>query len=124
MRLLLDTHVWVWAATSPERCRPEVQELLATSPDVVVSSVVAMEVAIKQALGKLDPSPALLDPPGDHAFSTMPVTWAHAVELGALPRYHGDPFDRLLVAQARVEGCSIVTADPLLSRYDVTTVPA
>lgn len=124
MRLLLDTHVWVWAAVRPELLRPEVRDELMTGTEIVVSAVTAFEVATKQALGKLDPSPALLGPPSGHAFATLGVTWAHGVEVGKLPLHHRDPFDRLLIAQARVEGLTIVTADPLIGRYYVPTMPA
>ncbi len=119
MRLLLDTHVWIWAALSPDRIRPEVLEAMATSPAVFVSSVAAFEVAVKQALGKLDPDPVLLEPPSARSLVALEVSWAHAVEVGRLPFHHRDPFDRLLVAQARVEQLTIVTADPVIARYDV-----
>ncbi len=124
VRLLLDTHVWIWAASNPDRLSPEVRDAIVTGSEVVVSAVVALEVAIKQALGKLDPSPALLESPTAHSFDTLAVTWAHAAEVAALPPHHRDPFDRLLVAQARIEGLTLVTADGLLSRYDVAIMPA
>ena len=124
MRLLLDTHVWIWLAVSPDRLRPQVREVIASSDDVLVSTVVAWEVAVKQAIGKLDPSLALLEAPVTHAFSELPVTWSHALEMAALPVHHRDPFDRLLVAQARVESLTVVTSDPLITRYDVAAMAA
>lgn len=124
MRLLLDTNVWVWAALSPNRIRSEVLEAMATTPDVFVSAVVAVEVAVKQALGKLDPNPVLLEAPSVRSLAILTVTWAHAVEVGSLPHHHRDPFDRLLIAQARVEGLTIVTADRLFDRYDVPILAA
>lgn len=124
MRLLLDTHVWIWGALSPHRIRPETLEAMTTSAEVFVSAVVALEVAVKQGLHKLDPNPVLLESPSSRSLTVLGVTWAHAIEVGRLPRHHRDPFDRLLIAQARVEGLTIVTADRLFDSYDVPTLAA
>jgi PIN domain nuclease of toxin-antitoxin system len=124
VRLLLDTHVYLWWRTARSRLSSHVIEAIETEVDVAVSAVSAMEVAVKQALGKLVDEPALLDDPVEHDLQSLPITWAHASELRRLPLLHRDPFDRLLVAQARVEGCTLVTADEQVRAYDVATMPA
>ena len=91
---------------------------------VPVSAVTATEIAVKQAPGKLPDEAALLDDPADHDLQSLPITWAHAKELRRLPLLHRDPFHRLLVAQARVEGRTLVTADEQVRAYDVATMPA
>jgi len=83
-----------------------------------------MEIAIKQALGKVRDERGLIDDPADHDLHTLPVTWAHARELRVLPPLHRDPFDRLLVAQARLERRTLVTADEQVRAYDMATMPA
>lgn len=124
MRLLLDTRVYMWWRTARSRLSDHAIEAIEREVDVAVSAVTAMEIAVKQALGKLVDEPALLEDPGDHFLHGLPITWAHAKELRRLPHLHRDPFDRLLVAQARVDGRTLVTADEQVRAYDVSTMPA
>ena len=87
-----------------------------------VSAVSAWEVAIKISLGRLrlkDPFATLVERSG---FEPLPITFAHATQLEELPRHHADPFDRMLVAQARAEGLTLVTHDRALARYDVAVL--
>ncbi|MEQ8815175.1 MAG: type II toxin-antitoxin system VapC family toxin [Thalassobaculum sp.] len=120
MRLLLDTHILIWAMSTPDRLSPAVREAL-TAPgnDVLVSAASAWELSIKHALGRivfpLAELAELLDRMGLEA---LPISVAHAVAAGALPRHHNDPFDRMLVAQARLNDLLLVTEDAMIRRYD------
>jgi PIN domain nuclease of toxin-antitoxin system len=129
MRLLLDTQVWLWMHLQPDRLRPDVRDMLIDpASTLLLSAASSWEIAIKYALGKLP----LPEPPRDYVSARMhrdgvdglPVAHGHALHVATLPRHHRDPFDRLLVAQSQLEDVPIVTADPLLERYDVAIVPA
>ena len=124
MRLLLDTHAWVWIGSNPERFSDRTRSILeAAETDLLLSAASAWEIAVKHARGKLK----LPVPPREYVETrlqhtrTLPlsVTHVHALRSAELPRHHRDPFDRLLVAQAQIEGLRIVTADPQIRRYDV-----
>lgn len=126
MRLLLDTHVLLWALSSPERLTVTVRDKLRDSAnDVGVSSVSAAELAVKQSIGKLRlPGPVTTWlPPVLRAmsFNEVPLHLADASRLEVLPWLHRDPFDRLLIAQA-LGGWTLVSSDELVRRYDVPTL--
>jgi PIN domain nuclease of toxin-antitoxin system len=89
-----------------------------------VSAVSAVEIGVKKALGKLEAPEDLEAQIRRHRFTPLPITVAHGLHVGMLPRHHRDPFDRLLVAQAQLEGLTIVTRDPRIARYDVETLAA
>ena len=119
MRLLLDTHVFLWWRLDSRRLRKDARQAIATADVVWVSAASAWEAAIKQSLGRLvldDPFAEMVD---DSAFSALDVTFAHAARTALLPAHHTDPFDRMLVAQALVEGATLVSHDRLLQPYDV-----
>lgn len=120
MRLLLDTHVVLWFADdAPHLPADVITAIEAPDATVLLSAVVLWEIAIKSGAKKLragDDLPARLDTFG---FTPAPVTAAHAWGVRNLPSHHKDPFDRLLVAQAIVEGALLVTADQQLQAYDV-----
>jgi len=122
VRLLLDTHVVLWWRQNSRQLTRDATELIATAEAAYVSAASAWEVIIKTALGRL----ALADPFERHVtaagFEPLAITFAHAAEVGRLPALHADPFDRMLVAQARVEGLTLVTHDVMLARYDVRTI--
>ena len=128
MRVLLDTHAFLWWTSEGGRnLSDRARDLLSdSSTDAVVSVASAWEIAIKVASGRLeiegDPEQWVPERIHRYGFSAMPVELAHALRAGRLPAIHGDPFDRLLVAQARVEGIPIVTSDPAISRYDVEVI--
>lgn len=129
MSFLLDTHVWLWLQTARSRIRPEVLDtLVAGETRVVLSAVSSWEIAVKWALGKLPlPQPPAAYVPDRLARSGvegLAIEHAHTLRVAELPRHHGDPFDRLLVAQAQLEGLTIVTADPVFDLYDVPVVHA
>lgn len=129
MRLLLDTHVWLWSLAAPERIAPELRERMSDANMALFLSVASVwEIAIKYRLGRLplpEPPerfiPARLVRDGVVA---LPVEVAHAARVASLPDHHADPFDRILVAQAQVEGMTIATADRALSLYEVALIRA
>ncbi len=124
-RLLLDTHVALWAFASPELLSPEIRSAI-TDPlnTVMVSAVSVWEVEIKRALGKLDAPQGFAALCTERGFDALDVTFRHAEAAGALPPHHGDPFDRMLVAQAMTDDFELVTKDPAISAYDVRVVAA
>jgi PIN domain nuclease of toxin-antitoxin system len=124
VRLLLDTHVWLWWQMEPARIKKEVHAAIAeATTDVYLSAVSTWEMAIKIAAGKLQlPGPLeemIPDALLADRMQTLPLLHHHGFELASLPMHHRDPFDRMLVAQARREGLTLVTADPLFRRYEV-----
>ena len=129
MRLLLDTHVFLWAAGEPEELAEPARSAIAdTENEVYVSTAVAWEITIKTALGKLKVpgGPATWFPARIRAlgFDGLPILPEHALAVGALPDLHRDPFDRILVAQAQLEGMQLVTRDPEIQKYPVKFLPA
>lgn len=121
MNLLLDTHVLLWAAGKPDRLGAAGQQLLLDPAHSLLFSPISLwEIAIKRTLGRPD---FHADPRRlwrmltAHGYRELPVTSEHAVAVDSLPPLHKDPFDRLLLAQARVEGCELLTADTALVAY-------
>jgi PIN domain nuclease of toxin-antitoxin system len=124
VRLLLDTHVFIWWATNDATLRPDARTAIADADYVAVSVATAWEMAIKKAFGRLE-APDDVEPQLErHSFSGLMITFEHARVAGTLPPHHRDPFDRMLVAQAQLEGLTIATRDPRISRYNVATLPA
>ena len=119
MRLLLDTHVLLWWLAASARLPQTARKSVESSDAVYVSAATAWEIGIKVSLGKLEFRGDLEEHLHLNSFLPLHVTVAHAVAAGKLPRHHGDPFDRLLVAQASLESLTLVTADPHLKTYDV-----
>jgi PIN domain nuclease of toxin-antitoxin system len=121
MRLLLDTHVLLWTIAESRRLSAAARALIG-EPDneLTFSSVSLWEVAIKAGRGRddfrIDVS-SLRRSLFDNDYVELPITGAHAVALGGLPPIHRDPFDRMLVAQAIVEGLTLVTSDPAVAKY-------
>lgn len=124
MRILLDTHAFLWLVTDHPNLSHTAKELfLNPDNDLYVSAVSGFEIAVKFSLGKL----RLTESPRDfmenrirnNALSRLPVSLQHTYRLSHLPIHHKDPFDRLLVAQAQEEDLPILTADPAISAYDV-----
>lgn len=124
MRLLLDTHVAIWTLTEPRRIASRIFEAIGDPEnEVKVSAVAVWEVAIKHRLGRPDSPPFSGHEAIGHfaqaGFAPLDVTATHAAMVQRLPPLHADPFDRLMLAQAIVEGMQFVTYDRHLSRYDV-----
>ena len=125
MRLLLDTHVFLWWGANDPELGEEAREAIASVDSfVAVSAVVAWEVGVKRAQKKLDAPLDLRDQLERHRFEELPITIEHAARAAALPYHHRDPFDRMVVAQAQFEGLTIVTRDSKIGMYDVATLPA
>lgn len=121
MKLLLDTHLLLWAAGEPERLSGEAQALLQDPDNELLFSPASLwEVAIKRGLGRDDfqVDPRLLRRGLlDNGYQELPIRSDHAVAVDGLPHIHKDPFDRMLVAQAQVEGITLLTMDGLVARY-------
>jgi PIN domain nuclease of toxin-antitoxin system len=123
VNLLLDTHALIWWIGGGERLGRSAVEAISDPTSVVFASAASVwEIAIKRAKGKLKAPPGLGDELLVHGFAAVPITVEHAERAGELPRHHGDPFDRMLVAQAQVEGLVLVTRDPAIAAYDVQTL--
>lgn len=129
MRLLLDTHVLLWLSLSPERIKASVRDRIEDpSTEVYVSVASLWEIVIKEATGKLR-LPDVAETfwrrqTGESGIAALPIGAEHVLGVAALPDIHRDPFDRMLVAQARVEGLTLVTADARVIAYPVTTMAA
>ncbi|MFJ1253780.1 type II toxin-antitoxin system VapC family toxin [Cupriavidus sp. CuC1] len=121
MKLLLDTHLLLWASGAPERLSGTARALLeAADNELFFSAASLWEIAIKRGLGRADfQADARLLRRGllDNGYSELPVASEHAVAIDGLPPIHKDPFDRILVAQATIEGITLLTADALVGQY-------
>jgi PIN domain nuclease of toxin-antitoxin system len=126
-RVLLDTECWLWWHISPGRLGATALALFEErrSP-LLLSAASSWEIAIKTALGKLElPSPPERFVPGrlaEDGIDALPIEHAHALRVARLPPHHSDPFDRLLVAQAQLEHCALLTADAQILDYDIEVV--
>jgi PIN domain nuclease of toxin-antitoxin system len=126
-RVLLDTQAFLLWVSGSDRLTPRAAEAISDpGTTVLVSAASAWEIAIKAAAGRLEleasPETYVPDRIREHGFELLAIGLGHALRAGALPRHHGDPFDRMLVAQGQLEDAAIVTGDPLLGRYDVETI--
>lgn len=122
MKLLLDTHVFLWWNEDDQRLKQEVKDTIMRADRNVVSAASAWEVAIKTALGKMRLQVPFEDAVEINAFQKLPVEFRHAAAIAALPPHHGDPFDRLLIAQALTEGLTLVTHDRVFARYGIPII--
>ncbi len=123
MRVLLDTHILLWALVEPDRMHVTAQDLL-ESPETQVffSAANIWEIAIKRTLNRpdFDAEPdAIRIGALQTGFEELPVTGVHAVAVRHLPNHHRDPFDRLLIAQAQTEPLLLITDDPVMAQYSV-----
>jgi PIN domain nuclease of toxin-antitoxin system len=124
LRLLLDTHVLIWWARD-EPLAPAAHEAIASpTNEVSVSAASVWEAGIKVTLGKLRLGRDLADETARHGFTELSVTFAHARAASQLQPHHRDPFDRMLVAQAQLEGLTLVTRDPAFRPYRVPLLAA
>jgi PIN domain nuclease of toxin-antitoxin system len=124
MRLLLDTHAFIWWDSEPTKLSPEALELSQNQDNVLVLSVASIwEIQIKLQLGKLKLKLPLRELIANqrqtNKIEILPVTLEHVLALEHLPDYHKDPFDRLLISQANVEDIVLLSSDPLIAKYDV-----
>lgn len=122
--LLLDTHVVLWWLSDDPTLSEELKVMIDEEVDVFLSAAVTWEVAIKQALGKIAGPTDLPERIRDSELEQLPITGDHAIAATRLPLIHRDPFDRILVAQARLQGLTLVTRDEQIHQYDVEVLKA
>lgn len=120
MRLLLDTHIFLWWDRRLQRVPRALRSAIEDGAnDVYVSAATVWEIAIKRAGGKLAFAAPIVDTVDQLGFLLLPISGAHAEHAGGLPRHHDDPFDRLIIAQAVLEGLVLGTQDPQMRPYGV-----
>lgn len=124
MRLLLDTHIFLWAVQGNASLKPRVRRMMEAAEQVYVSAASIWEIGVKARLGKIEASAIdLVEAIEGSGFLELPVRALHAIRVAELPLHHTDPFDRLLVSQAMVEPLRLLTADTVLCQYgDLVTL--
>ena len=123
MNLLLDTHVALWWLDDSPSLSKKGRTLIADTDNLIVlSAVVIWEIRIKQALGKLEIPSNFYTVIKQQGFEMLPISPDHAYAVGDLPMVHRDPFDRMLLAQAKLENLSIVTHDTTFQRYGISVL--
>ena len=122
--LLLDTQAFIWWDSNDPRLGGKARAAIQDASDVYVSAASAWEIVIKTGLGKLRTKRRPSNAVAEGGFLELPITFEHAEAVRELPPHHSDPFDRLIIAAARVEGCSILTSDETFRLYDVGIIDA
>ncbi|MCA9432022.1 MAG: type II toxin-antitoxin system VapC family toxin [Candidatus Omnitrophica bacterium] len=123
MRILLDTHTLLWTLADDPKLDDKVREAIINEANEIFASVASVwEISIKQSLGKLDAPENLVETLEATRIDLLPIIAIHAIEVSRLPLHHRDPFDRMLIAQARIEGMTISTQDPEFRKYDVPLI--
>jgi PIN domain nuclease of toxin-antitoxin system len=127
MKYLLDTVAWLWSVHSEERLGDEARAILESrQEEIYLSAATSWELSIKMRLGKLNfPGPPAVVVPAFMAkqgLRSLAITHLHAVQVYDLPSHHGDPFDRMIIAQAMVEGMTVLTSDPVFGKYSIDVV--
>ena len=123
MRILLDTHVALWWANDPDMLAGNARAMIADGRnDVFLSSASVWEAAIKTAAGRLETPTSIEEAALEGGLRELAISWKHARRAAALPPFHKDPFDRMLVAQALEEELVLITRDPLVQQYAVPIV--
>lgn len=122
IRYLADTHIILWSVSDDERLKTRYREILASDATVFVSAASIWEIAIKRASGKLKAPTNLAALLPRMRFSPLSVTLQHAEAIAHLPATHGDPFDRLLIAQAQEEGLTLLSEDRAFAGYNVPVI--
>jgi len=122
---LLDTHVLLWWLADPEQLSAKARTTIAAgSHAIYVSAAAAWEMAIKKGLGRLEFPGNLPDVLRREHIEVLPISLSHALAMADLPGHHRDPFDRIQIAQARLEELTLITRDPRISQYDVEVLEA
>jgi PIN domain nuclease of toxin-antitoxin system len=123
VKLLLDTHALLALLSTDYQLSPAAQTAMERADAELISSAVNVwEIAIKRSVGKLTAPENLVERIGEAGAELLSITARHAEAVADLPFHHRDPFDRLLIAQAKLEGCAIITKDPALAAYGVPVV--
>lgn len=125
MNLLLDTHVLIWALENDSTLSVPARNAIIEGKNLIfISSATVWELSIKQSLGRLEIPDNLLEEIDLHRFTQLGINFQHAQLAGKLPNIHKDPFDRMLIAQAKIEKLTLVTRDKLVAQYDVAIIEA
>lgn len=125
MHLLLDTRTLLWWLSNDPILGADARAAIGDGDSVVaVSAASAWEISLKRSIGRLEAPADLQEQLAHHRFEPLPISIPHALHAGELPPLHADPFDRMLVAQAQLEGLTIVTRDENIPRYGVSTLSA
>jgi len=124
VRLLLDTHVVLWHLDGSRTLSPAAREAIELATDLLLSVVSFAEIGVKSAIGKLSVPRDLLDHVLHSGVQVLQLDAGHGLAVADLPLHHRDPFDRLLIAQARSENLTMVTADRRIAAYDVPVIDA
>ena len=120
MNLLLDTHILLWWLDDHASLSVKAREAIADMDNLIVlSAAVIWEIRIKQAIGKLKMPPVFYDAIKQQGFEMLAITSDHAYAVGDLPQHHRDPFDRILIAQAMLEGLTLLTHDEMFKKYPI-----
>jgi PIN domain nuclease of toxin-antitoxin system len=123
VKVLIDTHIFLWWDRQLRSLRPPLRAAIADEAnEVFVSAASIWELAIKRAIGKLSFGRSIVDAASELGFEILPVTGSHAEHAGGLPHHHNDPFDRLIIAQAYLEGMVLGTQDRLIQPYGIATL--
>lgn len=124
MSLLLDTHILLWWLSDDPLLPAEARGAI-SSPDneVMVSAAAVWEIAIQKAVGRLEAPDDLLEALITNDLQTLEIKASHALQAGGLPPHHSDPFDRIMIAQARAENLTLVSVDERFPQYDVALLP-
>jgi PIN domain nuclease of toxin-antitoxin system len=123
MNLILDTHVLLWWLDDSSLLSDAGRSVIANPDNVIVlSAVVIWEIRIKQAIGKLEIAPDFYPVIKNQGFDLLPITVDHAMAVGELPMSHRDLFDRMIIAQAKLEGLKVMTHDSIFKEYDISVL--
>jgi len=123
LRILLDTRVFIWWDDDSPALAPALREAIADpGNEIYVSAASVWEIAIKRRRGKIAFTHGISDTVAKNGFLVVPITAGHAEHAGGLPRHHGDPFDRMLIAQAVLENMALGTQDEMMRPYGVATI--
>lgn len=129
MRILVDTHCWLWMVGAPDRLSKKAAGLMRDPRnELLLSAASSWEIAIKHGIGRLElpggPADVVSDWIRRSGVIPLPILHSHALHVAGLPPYHSDPFDRLLVAQAQLEDVPVLTVDPAFEAYEIEVIPA
>ncbi|MBO0839186.1 MAG: type II toxin-antitoxin system VapC family toxin [Actinobacteria bacterium] len=124
MSLLLDTHVLLWWLADDQTLADDIKDTIDTEADVWVSAATLWEIGIKEAIGKISAPADLPERIRESGFRELSIRSDHATAAGRLPMIHRDPFDRMLIAQARCDDLTLVTRDPRCRKYEVQVLRA